>query len=136
MLFIETMPLIFIGLSCLVLFFVLYLIQYIYISFNLKEICGIIFDDEKHFRLPLEPFNCFFISVLPIVFWREILNIKKEINFKKLYNKEFYYPIDRNQLKKLLGKFPMFFYNQYAIYFFGIILSIDLILLFILEKFF
>ncbi|CAA0215876.1 putative membrane protein [Acinetobacter baumannii] len=55
------------------------MLQYIYISYNLKGICKIIFSDESHFTLPLEPFNCFFISVLPIVFWREMLNIKKEI---------------------------------------------------------
>lgn len=42
----------------------------------------IIFNNEKHFRLPLEPFNCFFISVLPIVFWREMLNIKKKFTDK------------------------------------------------------
>ncbi|WP_416683860.1 hypothetical protein [Acinetobacter baumannii] len=59
------------------LFFFFYLMQYIYISYNLKGICKIIFSDESHFTLPLEPFNCFFISVLPIVFWREMLNIKE-----------------------------------------------------------
>lgn len=108
-LFIETMPLVFIGLSCLFFFFVLYFIQYIYISFNLKEICMIIFNNEKHFRLPLEPFNCFFISVLPIVFWHETLNIKYGTSFKKLYKKDFYYPVEKNQLKKLIKKIPMFF---------------------------
>lgn len=59
------------------LFFFFYLMQYIYISYNLKGICKIIFSDESHFTLPLEPFNCFFISVLPIVLWREMLNIKE-----------------------------------------------------------
>lgn len=98
------MPLVFIGLSCLFFFFVLYFIQYIYISFNLKEICMIIFNNEKHFRLPLEPFNCFFISVLPIVFWRETLNIKYGTSFKKLYKKDFYYPVEKNQLKKINKK--------------------------------
>ncbi|HEN9524482.1 TPA: hypothetical protein U9I82_002917 [Acinetobacter baumannii] len=135
-LFIETMPLVFIGLSCLFFFFVLYFIQYIYISFNLKEICMIIFNNEKHFRLPLEPFNCFFISVLPIVFWRETLNIKYGTSFKKLYKKDFYYPVEKDQLKKLIKKFPMFFYNQYAIYFCGIFTTIALVSVFILEKFF
>lgn len=103
------MPLVFIGLSCLFFFFVLYFIQYIYISFNLKEICMIIFNNEKHFRLPLEPFNCFFISVLPIVFWRETLNIKYGTSFKKLYKKDFYYPVEKNQLKKLIKNFQCFF---------------------------
>lgn len=110
------MPLIFLGLLFLILFFIFYLIQYTYISFNLKAICRIIFDDEKYFKLPLEPFNCFFISVLPIVFWRETLNIKYGTSFKKLYGKEFYYPMQRNQLEKLLKRFPLFFHLQYIIY--------------------
>ncbi|HGW5132376.1 TPA: hypothetical protein ACNIH0_003770 [Acinetobacter baumannii] len=96
----------------------------------------IIFNNEKHFRLPLEPFNCFFINVLPIVFWRETLNIKYGISFKKLYKKDFYYPVEKNQLKKLIKKFPMFFYNQYSIYFCGIFTTIALVSVFILEKFF
>ena len=102
----------------LFLFFVFYLIQYIYISYNLRGICKIIFDDEKYFRLPLEPFNCFFISLLPIVFWRETLNIKKEVQFKKLYGKAFYYPIDQVHLKTMLKQYPTFFYIQYLIYLF------------------
>ena len=46
----------------LFLFFLSYLIQYGYLSYNLKGICKIIFDDEKYFRLPLEPFNSYFLS--------------------------------------------------------------------------
>lgn len=68
----------------LCLFFFFYLLQYIYISYNLEGICKIIFSDESHFTLPLEPFNCFFISVLPIVFWREMLNITR-ILFKPIF---------------------------------------------------
>ncbi len=49
----------------------------------------IIFNNEKHFRLPLEPFNCFFISVLPIVFWRETLNIKYGTSFKNFIKRIF-----------------------------------------------
>lgn len=108
--------LVFGGLFFLILFFTLYFIQYIYISYNLKGICKIIFDDEKYFRLPLEPFNCFFISVLPIIFWRETLNIKKGTNFKKLYGKDFYYSLDKVQLKRILTRYPNFFYIQYIIY--------------------
>ena len=66
--------------------------------------------------MPLEPFNCFFISVLPIVFWRETLNIKYGTSFKNLYGKEFYYPLDQFQLKLLRKEFPAFFYIQYVIY--------------------
>ncbi|CAP02940.1 hypothetical protein; putative membrane protein (plasmid) [Acinetobacter baumannii SDF] len=132
--FIHTKPLVFIGISSLFLFFLLYLIQYIYISLNLKEICKIIFNDEKHFRLPLEPFNCFFISVLPIVFWRETLHLKYGTSFKKMYGKEFYYPIRKNQLKKLLENFPLFFYVQYVIYLSGIFFLIFGGLAYIIDK--
>ena len=111
------MPLVFISLLCLILFFILYFIQYIYISYNLKGICRIIFYDEKYFRLPLKLFNCFFISLFPIVFWRETLNIKKNVKFKKLYGKDFYYLIDKEQLSEMLLKYPKFFYIQYIIYF-------------------
>ncbi|MDC4779965.1 hypothetical protein NQ848_18660 [Acinetobacter baumannii] len=118
------------------LFFFFYLLQYIYISYNLKGICKIIFSDESHFTLPLEPFNCFFISVLPIVFWREILNIKKEINFKKLYGKEFYYPMSKSQLNKMLNQYPKFFLIQYIIYLSVILWAIFMIIACILIKFF
>ncbi|MGQ0819269.1 hypothetical protein ACT4ZR_08775 [Acinetobacter baumannii] len=118
------------------LFFFFYLLQYIYISYNLKGICKIIFSDESHFTLPLEPFNCFFISVLPIVFLREILNIKKEINFKKLYGKEFYYPMSKSQLNKMLNQYPKFFLIQYIIYLSVILWAIFMIIACILIKFF
>ena len=70
---------------CFFLFFLFFIVQYIYISYNLKGICKIIFNDDKYFKFPLEQINCFFISLLPIVFWRETLNIKKGVNLKKLY---------------------------------------------------
>ncbi|MGQ1129424.1 hypothetical protein ACT4VC_16485 [Acinetobacter baumannii] len=124
------------AISFLCLFFFFYLLQYIYISYNLKGICKIIFSDESHFTLPLEPFNCFFISVLPIVFWREILNIKKEINFKKLYGKEFYYPMSKSQLNKMLNQYPKFFLIQYIIYLSIILWAIFMIIACILIKFF
>lgn len=120
----------------LFLFSFFYLLQYIYISYNLKGICKIIFGDENHFTLPLEPFNCFFISVLPIVFWREILNIKKEINFKKLYGKEFYYPMNKSQLNKMLNQYPKFFLIQYIIYLSVILWAVFMIIACILIKFF
>ena len=120
----------------LFLFFLFYIIQYIYISYNLKGIYRIIFYDEKYFRLPLEPFNCFFISLFPIVFWRETLNIKKGFKFKKLYGKEFYYPVDKNQLNEMLLKYPKFFYIQYIIYFSVFISIIFLGIAYSLDKFF
>ncbi len=119
----------------LFLFFSFYLIQYIYISYNLKSICRIIFSDERHFRLPLEPFDCFFISVLPIVFWRETLNIKKNIKFKKLYDKEFYYPVDKTQLKKMLTNHPAFFHLQYLIYLFVVLFAVFMVMAYILIKY-
>lgn len=124
------------AVSFLFLFFFFYLLQYIYISYNLKGICKIIFADESHFTLPLEYFNCFFISVLSIVFWREILNIKKEINFKKLYGKDFYYPMNKSQLNKMLKKYPKFFLVQCIIYLSVMLWAIFMIIACILINFF
>lgn len=120
----------------LFLFFLSYLLQYIYISYNLKGICKIIFDDEKHFKLPLEPFNCFFISLLPIVFWRETLNIKKGVNFKKLYGQQFYYLINKAQLNRMLTKYPKLFYLQYQIYSSVILFFTFMVIAVILIKYF
>ncbi|MEB3796244.1 MULTISPECIES: hypothetical protein [Acinetobacter] len=136
LLFIETMPLVFISLLCLILFFILYFIQYIYISYNLKGICKIIFDNERNFKIPLEPFNCFFISVLPIVFWREILNIKYGVSFKKIYKKDFYYPMEENQLKELLKNFTLLFNIQYVIYLSGILFILFGGFSYVLDKYF
>ncbi|KXO87070.1 hypothetical protein AYK86_00015 [Acinetobacter venetianus] len=129
-------PLIFFSFLCLFLFLLFLLIQYIYISFNLKGINNIIFNDEKHFKLPLEPFNCFFISVLPVVFWRETLSVKKGFKFKRLYRKEFYYDFDENQLKEILKKYPFLFFIQYVIYFSSILFILLGGIAYILEKFF
>ncbi|WP_281834294.1 hypothetical protein [Acinetobacter calcoaceticus] len=120
----------------LFLFFFFYLLQYIYISFILRGMCKIIFNNEKHFTLPLEPFNCFFISVLPIVFWREILNIKYDASFKKIYGKDFYYPLEKKQLEELLKKFTPFFYIQYIIYLSGILFILFGGFFYILDKYF
>lgn len=130
------MPLIFLSIFFFFLFWFTFIIQYIYISYNLKGICKIIFYDEKYFKLPLEPFNFYFLSCLPLVFWRETLNIKKGVNFKKLYGKEFYYPINKNQLKKILIQYPKLFYIQYLIFIFGIILMIVGCFVYISEKFY
>lgn len=97
--------------------------------------CKIIFYDEKYFKLPLEPFNSYFLSCLPLVFWRETLNIKKGTQFKKLYGKEFYYPIDKVQLKKMLKQYPKFFYIQYLVFIFGILWFVAGFFVYISEKF-
>lgn len=133
--FIEKMPLIFLCIVFFFLFFLFFIVQYIYISYNLKGICKIIFDDEKYFRLPLEPFNSYFLSCLPLVFWRETLNIKKGVNFKKLYGKEFYYPMNKTQLNKMLIRYPKLFYIQYLIFSFGILWFVIGCLVYISEKF-
>lgn len=94
-------------------YFFIYIVLYIYVNFNIKGISYIMFDDEERYSAPLEPFSFFFISMLPTVFWREVLNIKFNKPFKKLYGKEFYYEIDSDQLKNILDKYPKFFKIQY-----------------------
>lgn len=129
-------PLIFFGFLFLIFFFLFYLVQYCYISYNLKGICEILFKNDGYFKLPLEPFNSFFISVFPIVFWREILNIKKGVKFKNMYRKDFYYPINKVQLEKMLMQYPKLFYIQYLIFFSCFFFIILLTIAFILDKYF
>ena len=105
-----------IGLFLMVVIIILYFIFYVYMSVNLRNISKIIFNNEKKYRGPLEPFNFIFLSFLPIIFWREILNIKYNRPFKKLYGKEFYYSIDEKQLKKLLDEYKAYFFFQYIIF--------------------
>ncbi|WP_151837994.1 hypothetical protein, partial [Acinetobacter sp. TUM15521] len=61
------------------------------------------------------------MSILPTTFWREIINIKYNKSFKKLYGKEFYYPINEEQLVDLLKKYPLFFLIQYFSFFTGLL---------------
>lgn len=74
--------------------------------------------------------------MLPTVFWREVLNIKFNIPFKKMCGKEFYYEIDSDQLKKILDKYPKFFKIQYMSMFSILIGMFFLFLDFILIKYF
>lgn len=104
------------GFLFLISFIIFTIFLYLYINFNSKGIFKIVFNDEKYFKIPLEPFNYFFISALPIVFWRELLNSKRNINFKRLYQKEFYYKINKKQLDRLFLEYPLFFYLQYLIF--------------------
>ena len=136
LLFIEIMPLIFLCIVFFFLFFLFFIVQYIYISYNLKGICKIIFNDERYFKLPLEPFNSYFLSCLPLVFWRETLNIKKGVNFKKLYGQQFYYLINKTQLNEMLIKYPKLFYIQYIIYASSILFFLFGGLAYILDKYF
>ena len=73
----KEMPLVVLGFIFMSLFFVFYIIQYIYISYNLKGICRIIFHDEKYFRLPLKPFNCFLLVCFQL-FLEGNIKYKKE----------------------------------------------------------
>lgn len=112
----KTLPLIVLGFFFFAVSVILYIIFYIYMNINLKDISKIIFKDERKYRRPLEPFNFIFLSLLPTTFWRETLNIKYQVNFKKLYGKNFYYPLDREQLIELLSNYKGYFLLQYAIF--------------------
>ncbi len=89
---------------------------HIYMNIHLKGISKIIFNNEKHYRRPLEPFNFIFLSFLPTTFWREILNMKYNKSFKRLYGKEFYYRLNESQLKRLMSKYKAYFVFQYVIF--------------------
>lgn len=100
----------------LFIFFFIFIIKYIYVSKNLKGICEIVFNNGKFYKLSLEPFKFYFLSLLLLVFWRETLNIKKNIKFKKLYGKQFYFKVEEYQLIMLFKQFPYFFKIQYLIF--------------------
>ncbi|WHR58419.1 hypothetical protein [Acinetobacter haemolyticus] len=115
----EDRPSLFIGLIGLFLIavtIVLYFVFYIYMNIHLKGISKIIFNNEDKYRRPLEPFNFIFLSFLPTTFWREILNIKYNKSFRKLYGKEFYYRLDESQLKRLMSEYKGYFVFQYVIF--------------------
>lgn len=128
--------LIFSGFIFLAIFFILFIIQYFYISKNLKGLCEIIFNDSKAYKVPLEPFDFYFLSCLPLVFWRETLSIKKGIIFSKLYGKEYYFKIEKNQLIQLFEKYPRFFQIQYLIFIFIFFAFIFMFVGVFLNKFF
>ena len=115
-LLLKKLPLITLGFFFFAASMILYFIFYIYMNINLKGISKIIFKNGKKYRRPLEPFNFIFLSCLPATFWREILNIKYQVKFKKLYGKEFYYPLDREQLIELLNNYKSYFLLQYIIF--------------------
>ncbi|MCH7337900.1 hypothetical protein [Acinetobacter sp. NIPH 2699] len=94
----------------------MYLVFYIYLNINLRGICKIIFNNEKKYSSPLEPFDFIALSFLPTTFWREVLNIKYNKSFKKLYGKEFYYQLDKRQLVELLGRYRFYFIFQYVVF--------------------
>ncbi|HGW3737229.1 TPA: hypothetical protein ACNH0K_003356 [Acinetobacter baumannii] len=80
----KTLPFHMLGFLNLAIFFILSVFLYIYINLNLKGICKILVGDELWYKVPLSPLRFHILSALPIVFFREFLN------FKKLYQKDFY----------------------------------------------
>ena len=83
----EKIPLIMSGFLCLTVFVLSSIFLYIYVNINIKGICRIVFENESKYKFPIEPFNYFFISLLPIVFWRELLVKRIKFNFKNIYKK-------------------------------------------------
>lgn len=102
---------------------------------NLKNISKIIFNNEKKYNRPLEPFNFIFLSFLPTTFWREILNLKYNAQFKKLYKKDFYYSLNKAQLYELLKNHKTYFILQYAVFILSALAIILVISCYILENF-
>jgi hypothetical protein len=64
------------------------------------------------------------------------IKYKKNVKFKKLFGKEFYYPVDESQLKEMLLRYPKFFYIQYVIYFSSIFFILFGGVAYVQEKFF
>ncbi|RKG35668.1 hypothetical protein D7V21_02000 [Acinetobacter guerrae] len=135
LLFIKTMPFVFLTIVFSFLYLFSFVVQYIYINKNLKEICKIMFKYDDLYKAPLNYFDFYFLSALPLVFWRETLNIKKGTKFKKLYGKEFYFKIERHKLNKLLHQNSYFFYIQYLVFLFGILSMIFIAIACFLIKF-
>ena len=104
------------GFIFILLSICMYFVFYIYLNINLRGICKIIFNNEKRYSSPLEPFDFISLSFLPTTFWREVLNIKYNRSFKNLYGKEFYYKLDKGKLVELLRGYRFYFIFQYFIF--------------------
>ena len=135
-LLLREMPLIVLSLLFLIISVVLYIAFYVYMNIYIKNISKIIFNDENKYRRPLEPFSFIVLSYLPTTFWREILNIKYGKSFKKLYGKEFYHSINRNQLIELMKNYKAYFLFQYIIFFLVAFALIFMTVAYILDKYF
>lgn len=120
------------GFLNLAIFFILSVFLYIYINLNLKGICKILVGDELWYKVPLSPLRFHILSALPIVFFREFLNIKKDVNFKKLYQKDFYFALNKYELKMLVERYPVFFYTQYILLISGLLFIIFLTIAYVL----
>ncbi|WP_075168268.1 hypothetical protein [Acinetobacter indicus] len=103
-----------VGILFIVVAWVVIISLYIYINIYLKEICKIVYKDEKRFKRLMEPFDFFYLSILPSAYLKEILNIKFNTSFKAYYGNNVYYKIGDSQLTELLRNYPMFFYFHYS----------------------
>ncbi|PNH13153.1 hypothetical protein [Acinetobacter baumannii] len=128
----KTLPFYMLGFLNLAIFFILSVFLYIYINLNLKGICKILVGDELWYKVPLSPLRFHILSALPIVFFREFLNIKKDVNFKKLYQKDFYFALNKYELKMLVERYPVFFYTQYILLISGLLFIIFLTIAYVL----
>ncbi|WP_180036213.1 MULTISPECIES: hypothetical protein [unclassified Acinetobacter] len=103
-----------IGLFFFVLLWFFLISLYIYTNIYLKGICKIVYKDEKRFKRLMEPFDFFYLSILPSAYLKEILNIKFNTSFKAYYGNNVYYKIGDSQLTELFRNYPMFFYFHYS----------------------
>ena len=102
-----------VGVLFIIVAWVVVISLYIYINIYLKGICKIVYKDEKRFTKLMEPFDFFYLSILPSAYWKEILNVKFNTSFKAFYGNNVYYKIGDSQLKELLKNYPMFFFLHY-----------------------
>jgi hypothetical protein len=102
-----------VGLFFLVLLWVFLISLYIYINIYIKGICKIVYKDEKRFTRLMEPFDFFYLSILPSAYWKEVLNVKFNTSFKAFYGNNVYHKMGDSQLKELLKNYPMFFFIHY-----------------------
>lgn len=110
-----------VGLLFFVLLWVFFISLYIYTNIYIKEICKIVYKDEGKFKRLIEPFDFYYLSMLPSAYWREILNIKFNVSFNTLYKQNVYLKTDMPQLRALLKNYPMFFYLHYLVILSGIL---------------
>ena len=133
----QTDPFLFIGLIGVLLIFIsliLHVFFYIYININLKSINKILFEDEMRYKRPVEPFDFIYLSYLPTTFWRELLNLKYGKSFKKLYAKDFYFSLSKDQLIELLKKHKWYFIFQYTTLLLTVLGILLAVLAYIVEK--
>ncbi|ENX60814.1 MULTISPECIES: hypothetical protein [Acinetobacter] len=124
-----------IGLLFFILLWVFFVSLYVYTNIYIKEICGIVYKDEKKFKRLMEPFDFFYLSMLPSAYWREILNLKFDTSFKALYGNNVYQRIDDSQLMELLKNYPFFFFLHYFFILSGILGTLLLFFAYFLEKY-